>query len=214
MELAYPVGNFMLRLVLRAFAQWTVEGKENVPPWGPLIVVANHQSNIDPPLLGASIPRRLFFMAKEGIFVNPLISAFLGSYGAFPLNRDGADIQALRWSLRMLSQDKSLAIFPEGTRSPGRMKEAIPGIALLATRSQAPLLPVGITGTERLGPLWRVAFPTGRITVRIGQPFSLPVLEGRLERAQLEALTNMIMQRVAALLPESYRGKYLLHEET
>ncbi|MBI4299215.1 MAG: 1-acyl-sn-glycerol-3-phosphate acyltransferase [Chloroflexi bacterium] len=214
MEFFYTLSNSMVRAVLQAFAHWTVEGRESVPPRGPLIVVANHQSNIDPPLLGASIPRRLFFLAKEGIFVNPVISAFLSNYGAFPLKRDGTDIQAFRWALRMLSRNEAIAFFPEGTRSPGRMREAIPGIALLAIRSQATLLPVGITGTERMGPLWRVAFPTGKITVRIGEPFSLPAIEGRLERSQLEALTKMVMQRVAALLPESYRGVYSLHKET
>ena len=88
------------------------------------------------------------------------------------------------------------------------MREALPGVALIALKSQAPILPIGITGTGRMGPLWRIAYPTGHIKVTIGQVFSLPSLEGRVKRAQLETLTTMIFQRVAALLPESYRGVY------
>ena len=211
MNLVYNTSNIMLRVVLRTFAQWTVEGRENVPPMGPLLIVANHQSNMDPPLLTATIAnRRLWFVAKEGIFINPLVSAFLRSYGAFPLKRSGIDVQSFRWLTRKLDSDQAVVLFPEGTRRPGSMRESSPGVALLALRSEVPILPVGITGTERNGPLCRVAFPRGDIKVRIGQVFSLPIIEGKVKRPQLEELTRMIMQRVAALLPESYRGIYSL----
>ena len=211
MNLVYNTCNIMLRGVLKTFAHWTVEGRENVPPMGPLLVVANHQSNMDPPLLTASIAnRRLYFLAKEGIFINPIVRAFLRSFGAFPLKRTGTDVQSFRWLTRKLASDQAVVIFPEGTRRPGSMRESAPGVALLALRCEVPILPVGITGTERMSPLWRVAFPTGDIKVRIGQVFSLPVIEGKVRRPQLEELTRMIMQRVAALLPESYRGLYSL----
>ena len=199
----------MMRAVLRAFAKWEVVGRENVPPVGPVIVVANHQSNVDPPLLGASLPRRLHFLAKDNIFTNRLAGWMLRNYGAYPLKRDGLDVDAIRWALGVLSKDKALALFPEGTRSPGSMKKALPGVALMAVKSQAPILPVGISGTERLGPILRVAFPTGHIRVSIGQAFSLPIIEGPLGKPQWDSITSMIMDRVAALLPESYRGVYL-----
>ncbi len=208
MEFAYPVGNFFMRTALRAFAKWEVEGRENVPPMGPLVVVANHPSNIDPPLLSASLPRRLYYLAKSAIFSDPISRWILRSYGAFPLKRDKLDVRAMRWALDVLARDKTLVVFPEGTRSPSGMRKALPGVALIALKSQAPILPVGITGTERIGPLLRVAYPTGHIKVKIGQVFSLPSLEGRVKRAQLETLTTMIFQRVAVLLPESRRGVY------
>ena len=91
------------------------------------------------------------------------------------------------------------------------MRQAIPGIALIALRSGAPILPVGMTGTERTGPPWQVAIPTGEFRVKIGQPFSIPPIEGKVSREQLEAITTMIMERVAALLPESYRGVYAVN---
>ena len=208
MEFSYPVGKALFRTVLRAFADWEVEGRENVPPMGPLLVVANHQSNMDPPLLMASLPRRLYYLAKAGVFTNRLFTLLLRNYGAFPLRRGSFDMRAFRWSMKVLDEDKALVLFPEGTRSPGSMRRAISGIALIALRSQVPLLPVGITGTERMEPLLRVAYPTGHIKVNIGRIFTLPSLEGRVKRAQLDSLTDMIMGRVALLLPESYHGVY------
>lgn len=208
MEIVYPVCNFLQGITLSIFADLKVRGRENVPPMGPLIVVANHQSNFDPPLLGVAIPRRLRFLAKDGLFRNTLASWFLSSYGAFPLNREGADVRAYRWALKQLELDQALVMFPEGTRSRGQMKKAHPGVAQLAVKSQAPILPVGITGTERLGTFLRVFNPTGKITVNIGTVFTLPAMEGKLSKEVLDSLTDMIMYRVAALLPESYQGVY------
>lgn len=204
----YRVCRVMMRGVLRAFSTWRVEGLENVPPSGPLIVVANHLSNVDPPLLASSIPRRVRFLAKAGAF-KPGVSAFLRAYGAHPLERDGQDVQAFMWARNVLGRGDTLAFFPEAHRNPGRgIQRPMPGIALLGARTQAPILPVAITGTERLGPLWRVAFPTGRITVRVGAPFVLPVPEGRQGREGWESLADEVMRRVAALLPPEYRGVY------
>ena len=214
MGLVYNTSTFLVRGALRLFGDWKVEGRECVPPKGPLLVVSNHQSNMDPPILSASIPRRINFMAKRGLFHNPIASHMLKAYGAFPLNQNGGDLAAIQQSVRLLSKDAAMVIFPEGTRSPGAMRKAIPGIALVALRSGAPILPVGITGTERIGPIWQVAIPTGEFRVKIGQPFSIPPMEGRVGREQLEAIATMIMDRVAALLPESYRGVYALKEKS
>ena len=208
MGVVYSSARFMMRNALRIFGDWQVEGRECVPPRGGLIVVSNHQSNMDPPLIMASLPRRVYFMAKRGIFNGPIISFLLKAYGTFPLNRDGGDLQAIQWSLKMLDSGQVIGIFPEGTRSPGGMRKGIPGIAMIALKSGAPILPIGMTGTERTGPPWQVATPTGEFRVKIGQPFSLPVIEGRVGREQLQSMTDMIMERVASLLPADYRGVY------
>ncbi len=210
MTVLYGVCNTLMRGALRIFGDWKVEGLENVPPMGPLIVVSNHQSNMDPPILAASIPRPITFMAKRGLFHNPIASRFFTAYGAFPLNESGKDLAALQRGVRLLEQDGVLGIFPEGTRSPGAMRKAIPGIGLIALRSRAPILPVGIVGTEVIGPPWQVAIPRGTFTIRIGQPFTAPYFEGAVARGQLESITTIIMERVAALLPDSYRGEYAL----
>ena len=208
MEITRPVCNLLQRITLRLFADCKVAGLENVPPSGPLIIVANHQSNFDPSLLGATIPRRIWFLAKDTVFKGPIAYWFLRSYGAFPLNRDQADVRAFRWVLEQLKQGEAMVIFPEGTRNRGAIQKAHPGVVRLALKAGAPLLPVGITGTEGLGTWLRAANPTGRIRVNIGPVFSLPSIEGKPSTEVLESLTDVIMQRIAALLPESYQGVY------
>ena len=210
MDWLYALCNVTQRFTLRAFADWKVTGRENVPSMGPLVVVANHLSNLDPPLLGASLPRRIRFLAKDTLFVGgPLVRWFLGSYGAFPVNRDGADVRAYRWALKLLNNDGALVVFPEGTRSRnGQMQKAKPGVVGLVRSTKASILPVAITGTEHMGTWMRAVNPTGRIRVRIGEVFSLPDIEGRLSKEVTESLNTLIMQRVAELLPEEYRGEY------
>ena len=209
----YPVSNFVQRATLKLFADYKVEGTDNVPPMGPLIVVANHQSYVDPPLLAASIPRRLWFPAKREVFRGSLVSWFLSSYGAFPVNRQGSDVRAYRWVLDKVNRDDAVAIFPEGTRSPGAMKRATSGAVQIALKTQAPLLPVGITGTERIGHWLRVLNPTGRIRVNVGTVFSLPSLEGRPNKEVIRSLADMVMDRIAALLPVGYQGVYRLGQD-
>ncbi len=211
MSTIYHITNILQRGTLRLFADWKVSGTENVPPVGPVVIVCNHLSNLDPSLLSCSLPRRLNYLAKDSIFdaVGPLGRWYLTQYGAFPIDRGAADVAAFRWSLRQLQRDASLVIFPEGTRSKTEgMNQAKSGVVSLILRSGAPVLPVGITGTERLGAFLRVVNPTGKIRVNIGQPFSLPSIEGRPGRELLESMTTDLMHRVCDLLPESYHGYY------
>ncbi len=211
MNAVYNVSNFVQRITLRIFADWRVTGTENVPPMGPLIVVSNHLSNLDSSMLSVSLPRRLNFLAKDDIFQagGPVGRWFLTQYGAFPLDRVGVDARAFRWALRILQRDAALVIFPEGTRSrTASMNEAKPGAVSLILKSGAPVLPVGVTGTENNTSFMRVCNPTGRIRVNIGQPFSLPAIEGKPSRELLLSLTGELMSRVCELIPESYHGYY------
>ena len=209
MPIYYTIGTSLTRFFFTLFARCTVEGKEAVPPKGPLIVVSNHISNADVPLLTMTLPRKLFFMAKEGLFNGRIISSILDGLGVYPLKREGSDIVAARWALRLLELDGALLIFPEGTRSrTASMNEAGPGVGYLALKSQAPVLPVAITGTEKVPAMWRVPFPLCRMRVTIGDPFTLPIVEGKLTKALMEHATDMIMYRLASLLPEEYRGHY------
>ena len=101
-------------------------------------------------------------------------------------------------------------MFPEGTRSEGSLIRGQHGVVTLIRMTGATILPVGITGTERLKLLLRIVNPTGNITVNIGTPFSLPPVEGRINRSLMKSMTDIIMERIAALLPKSYRGVYEL----
>ena len=214
MALTYWAAVSLAKMCFTAFARWEVDGAEAVPPKGPLIVVANHLSNSDPPMLVASMPRKLNFLGKRSLFSNPLGAWFLDAVGVHPIDRERPGIDALRWELDLLQQDRAVVVFPEGVRSQsGGMSRGMPGVAYVAARSQAPILPVGITGTENIPSYWRIAFPLCHVKIKIGEPFSLPVLEGRLSRPVLEGLTDMIMGRVAALLPNSYKGYYATPEK-
>ena len=120
--------------------------------------------------------------------------------------------ESLRKAERFLAQGMALVIFPEGRRSQGaRLESAYPGSALIAARSGAPVLPIGIYGTEKIrGRAWPLQRP--KVTVNIGAPF-YPVSEnGKVSRAQLDDLTHCIMERIAGLLPVEYRGNYVQQE--
>ncbi len=175
---------------------------------GPLIVVANHVSNFDPPLMSASFPRRIWFLAKKELFKGPG-KWFFTTYGAHPVNRSATDPAAYRWALEKLANDQCLMIFPEGTRSrTGAMKKAQPGVVRLAMKSQAAIVPVGITGTSGMNNPLQVFHPAGRLRINIGRAFTLPQIEGRPNAAVLNSLSDMIMERVAMQLPPEYRGVY------
>lgn len=200
--------NIAQRGTLRLFSDWSVHGEENVPPMGPLIVVANHASNFDPPLVSASFPRRIWFLAKKELFKGPG-KWFFSTYGAYPVNRTATDPKAYRWALDKLASDQCVMIFPEGTRSrTGAMKKAQPGVVRLAMKSQAAIVPVGITGTNGMNSPFQVFRPTGQLRINIGRAFTLPDIEGRPSAAVLQSMTDMIMERVAMMLPPEYRGAY------
>jgi len=204
----YYTGTWLMKSLLFLFTRCRVEGKENIPRKGPLIVVANHLSNTDPPLLSAIIPRRIVFMAKEELFRHPFFGPLTRGWHAFPVHRGRLDLEALRNSQQVLKQGMVLGMFPEAMRSSNtQMQQAYTGVALIAFRSNATILPVGITGSQKMV---KHGFTLRRplVTVNIGKPFTLTRPEGKLTKEQLSSTTELIMRRVAELLPESYRGYY------
>ncbi len=203
----YIIGKLIVGAFFRLFTRWRVKGRENVPRKGALLVVSNHLNFNDPPLLGVSLGRQVVFMAKEELFRFRPLAYFLSSLGAFPVHRGRLDREAIRRSEKALAEGRALVMFPEATRSPrSQLQRAFPGSALIASRQAVPVLPVGIFGTERLKGLWLFRRP--RITVNIGKTFSLPKAGSKLTREELTENTELIMRRVAELLPPEYRGVY------
>lgn len=204
----YKVGELFVRLVFFLLTRSRVIGKEKVPVYGPVLVVANHLSLADPLLVGISIGRKSRFMAKEELFRSPLLRFILVSVGAFPVNRQRLDKGTLRRAEEALVQGFPLVMFPESTRSKTtQLQPAFPGAAMIAARNGVPILPIGITGTESIkGGSWWLTRP--RLTVNIGVPFRLPSTNSKLTRAELNEYTEIMMRHIASLLPIEYRGAY------
>ena len=187
-----------------------VEGIENVPRTGGVILVSNHMNNADPCVVPGIMPRRIAFMAKKEWFKNPLGALLFRLIGAFPVDRQAADLGALREATRVVNAGLPLLMFPEGTRSKDRqLHQGFPGTALVAYRTGAPIVPVAITGTETIPWPWVFVRPFmgPRVVVRIGKPFYPPKAERITSQAARDA-TDEIMRHVAELLPEQYRGYY------
>ncbi|MBI4304085.1 MAG: 1-acyl-sn-glycerol-3-phosphate acyltransferase [Chloroflexi bacterium] len=185
--------------------RFKVNGGENVPRQGPVLVVANHLSLADPPLVGFGLGRQARYMAKRELFQSKLASYIISNLGAFPVNRGQLDRGALRLAQKALTDGAALIMFPEGMRSrTGQLGEAFPGSALIAFHSGVPILPVGVTGSERIkGLSWILRRPT--ITLNIGPTFHLPPTNGRLNREELKELSDFMMGRIAELLPDKYQ---------
>jgi len=204
----YYLGTRLMKLLLRLLTRWRVQGKENIPVQGSLIIVSNHLNLIDPPLLSASIQRRIVFMAKEELFHSLIFGPLVRGWHAFPVRREQLGRESLRQAQQVLGEGLALGMFPEGARSAtAQMQQAYAGASLVALRSGAPILPVGITGTEKIkSPIALLRRP--KVTVNIGRPLNLPSIDGKLTRTQLASATDFIMEHIAELLPQSYRGVY------
>ena len=186
----------------------TVTGQEAMPPYGPLLVASNHLSLNDAGTLVVALPRQVVFLAKKELWEKPIGRFYCNAVGAVPLDRDRGGGEALRYALAALQEDKAILMFPEGRISPtSQLQRGRTGLAWLALKTQAPILPVGIAGTEKFAS-WHMPVPLASWQVNIGTPFTPPYVEGPITKHLLTAVTDMVMERIAALLPESYRGDY------
>lgn len=211
----FRIARAVLMVLCRVLLGMRVEGAERVPRDGGILIVANHLHNADPLLIAIACPRPLHFMAKRELMTIPIIGPIIRFGGAFAVDRGRADRRAIRRAEATLRQGIALGMFPEGTRSRSRrIERALPGAGLIAVRGNAPIVPVAIAGSETLpfngsrsGRRRLPRFPRQGVRIVFGAPFTLPAtVDGR--RTSSDAAIDLAMRRVAALLPESYRGIY------
>ncbi len=190
----------ILRLIFRLLMKMEVQGLENLPPNGPLVIACNHVTNFDVFPMQFSLPRPIFFMAKAELFKFPLMDVALRDLGAFPVYRGEKDAWAMRHACKVLEHGQTLGMFPEGTRNKGRgLRVAKTGTARLAIEANCPVVPMVVTGTDR----FFKRFPH-RATVTVTL---LPPLQPQPGETPL-ALTDRVMFDMAAALPEELRGVY------
>jgi len=204
------------RPLLNICFSWRAEGRENVPLTGPLILVANHVHVLDPIFLAFSLPRWITFVAKEELFRSPFLRFWLRWAGSLSIDREGKvreKQRILKSARNALEEGLILGMFPEGGRSQdGKLRKGKLGSAVIASKTNVPLLPVGIVGTDKIkGISWLWKRP--RIVVNIGKPFNLPPTSGRMSKSQMQLLTTQLMREIAVLLPPEYQGAYEKHED-
>ncbi|MGE5140432.1 MAG: lysophospholipid acyltransferase family protein [Rudaea sp.] len=201
------VANRLLHIVAPILLKLDVEGMENVPQTGPVIAAFNHTSFLDSVLLAAYLRWDVLPMAKVELFKLPTGLIFYG-YGAFPIRRGEGDLSALRRALGVLKENHVMLISPEGTRTKsGAMEPAREGAALIAIKSGAPILPIGIWGGKQLATNMSKLRRT-KVGIRIGDPLTVVAAPAKPNRHVLRQVTDELMYYLARLVPAEYRGVY------
>jgi 1-acyl-sn-glycerol-3-phosphate acyltransferase len=202
----------LMRFLTRTYlvGLFTVEGTENVPRKGGLVVCANHFATLDPPMVPAFLPRPdNWSMAKSEYFRTAWKRWLFTAYQSFPVVRHTADRVALRRAFEILKEGQVLVIYPEGTRvESGTLSDPEPGAGFIAQRSGCPVLPVALTGTREClpkGAIWPRRVP---VKIRFGRPLVIASKRSTGERVTHQEASDAIMLAIAELLPPELRGKY------
>ncbi len=183
--------------MLGLYFRGRVYGMDHVPQHGPLVVVANHASDFDPPLVSCSVRRPVSYMAKEELFRVPILNSAIQIYGAYPVKRGAADRSAIRAAITQLNQGWAVGIFLSGTRTAdGRIPDAKLGAALIAAKTGAPLLPLSLWGTEQIFAKGSLIPRPVPVTVRIGSAIAAPAST---QRDELETVTQNCVDAIHQL---------------
>jgi 1-acyl-sn-glycerol-3-phosphate acyltransferase len=190
----YRFAHRLLRILFSVFF-WRVEGTENLPKEGGVLLVANHVSAIDPIFLALAVDRQVHFMAKKEIFVFKPLGWLVRKLGSFPVDRGNVDMVSFRQAMRLLKEGRVLGLFPEGTRSKdGKLGKALPGASMFALKTQVPVVPAAIVGTKTF---WKPR----SVKVIIGRPISYGELSnGRPAKEIMEGASERIIREIALLM--------------
>lgn len=177
-------------------------GLGNIPKEGPVIFAPNHSSNLDPPILACSQNvRQLTFMAKEELFKVPILGPVISSLGAFKVRRGETDTESIRKALSFLEEGRALLVFPEGSRGDGQTFGSINrGVTMLAKRSGAKVVPVGVIGTHDVLPKGASKPKRHRMQVLFGEPLTYEqVATGDKEKENRDAFASELQRRILGL---------------
>ena len=201
------LGRFLTRLILGP--SFELHGTPNVSPTGSLLIVSNHVGAVDPALIGSWTPRPVWFMAKAELFRRWYSRVWMIGFHAFPVVRHSPDRQALKRALATLSSGGVLVLFPEGHRADdGRLQRAEPGAGFLARHSGAPIVPLAITGSERVLGRGHVIPRRAPVRMTYGPVFTIPERNPDGSRMDHQQTADFLMLKIAELLPLESQGAY------
>lgn len=186
----YAIAHAILRAFFAIVYPIRVIGVQNVPMDGPVILCGNHLSFLDPPCVAASIQRPVFFIAKHELFEHKWLRPIISGLGAFSVTRGAMDLKAMRRALGVLKEGSILGIFPQGTRDLKGEHRMETGVALIAQRSQAPLVPIHIFGPYK---------PFRKTRVVFGRPLDLSAFQGKFDSETLAQVTQFIERSIWSL---------------
>ena len=199
----YHAIRWLALFVFHVTSRIRLHGFSNLPKEGPFIIAANHLSWTDIPLIPSHMRRKVVYMAKEEYFSSK-IAWLVRFLGAFPVKRGEADRQALRTAEEQLKKGNILVLFPEGTRSRTHtLAIAHSGMGLIALRTGVPVIPVAIWGSEKALKKFRTP-----VTISYGEPMVLKPKGKKITREDIDEATNLVMHKIAEMLPPEYRGVY------
>ncbi len=212
LAVGYWVTKFILTPFLRLFYRVRVEGREHIPPRGSAILASNHISFCDSFFLPLVVPRRVTYVAKAEYFDNWKVAWFFKANGHIPLRRgEGADWKrALDAAAEILDAGGLFGIYPEGTRSKdGRLHRGHTGVAMLAARTGAPVIPIAFIGTDKAQPVGaKMMRPFKTVTIRIGPPIDFGTDGQPPGQRALRAMTDTVMTEIQRLSGQEYTGRY------
>ncbi|GAA2625597.1 lysophospholipid acyltransferase family protein [Dactylosporangium fulvum] len=218
MSALYAIGKMVASPTTRLFWRPKIIGLDNVPRTGPAILASNHQSVIDSVMMGALMPRNVYFLAKDQYFRGPgvkgaVMRQIMYGLNQIPVDRSGgrASLLALDAALPVLRAGHVLGIFPEGTRSTdGRLYRGRPGVAKLALDAPAPIIPIGLIGMDKVQPIGASLPRLGpQVEVRVGEPLDLSQWQGgEVDSRGLREVTLKLMNAIQQLTGQEYVGRY------
>ncbi len=200
-QIFYIILNFFIRNFLKVLYRVRIYDFDKIPQEGKLIICSNHMSFIDPVVIGTNIPRYIYFMAKRELFDMRILGPLIAFLNAFPVNRTASDRSSIRTALNVLADGQMLALFPEGTRSvKGEIREGKKGVGLLAILSGAPIVPIAISGANKIiqKPHKRVFFP--QIKIIAGDKIDVEKIVKKYGRKKAVAIiVDRVMDSIKAL---------------